>query len=178
MAEQLRDDLDRDPVAQHPGREAVAAPVRVEVDAGAASQPQHEVVHGRVGERVATRLGEEVDEHVVRIEVSIFGVQVVPVEADQLRAHRDRPLQVGLRPGAIVVRPRHDGDRPLRDGDVLVAKAEGFADPDAAVVKEGEEEAVPQMGARVQDRLHLADSEDSRQLHRRLERDRPCWRRQ
>jgi hypothetical protein len=34
------------------------------------------------------------------------------------------------------------------------------------------------MGARVQDRLHLADSEDSRQLHRRLERDRPCWRRQ
>ena len=37
---------------------------------------------------------------------------------------------------------RHDGDLPLRDGDVLVAKAEGFTDPDAAVIKEGEEEPI------------------------------------
>jgi hypothetical protein len=82
VAEQLRDDLNRDPVAQHPGREAVTAPVRVEVDAGAASQPHHEVVHGRIRERVATRLGEEVDEHVVRVEVPVLDVQLVPVEAD------------------------------------------------------------------------------------------------
>ncbi len=59
-----------------------------------------------------------------------------------------------------------------------MAKAEGFTDPDAAVIKEGEEEPIPQVGARVQDRLDLADGEDTGQLHRRLQRDRPCRRRQ
>ena len=97
----------------------MAAPARVEVDARGTSQAKHEVVHGRVGARVATRLGEEAD--IVRVDVAVLGVQIVRVEAEQLSAHWDPPQLAGLRAGAFVVRPRHDGDLPLRGSDVLVA---------------------------------------------------------
>ena len=53
-------------------------------------------------------------------------------------------------------------------------EAEGLAGPAAALVKQGEEEAVPQPGAGIQDRLRLGDGQDPRQLLRRLQRDRPA----
>jgi hypothetical protein len=52
-------------------------------------------------------------------------------------------------------------------------EAERFACAAAALVKDGEEEAVPQPGAGIQDRLHLRRRQDPRQLLRGLQRDRP-----
>src|SRR6266496_3245557 len=79
----------------------------------------------------------------------------------------------GLSAGAVRVLPRHDGDLLLGGGDVLMTEPEGLTSPAAAVMKQGEEEAVPQPGAGIEDRLHLGDFQDPRQLLRRLQRDRP-----
>ena len=62
----------------------------------------------------------------------------------------------------------------LGGGDVLVPEPEGLAGPAAAFVKQGEEKAVPQPGAGIQDRLRLGDSEDPRQFPRSLQRDDPA----
>jgi hypothetical protein len=55
-----------------------------------------------------------------------------------------------------------------------VAKAERLADPDAAVPHQGQQEAVTQVIAGVQDRLHLPGRQHPGQLPRRLQRDRPA----
>jgi hypothetical protein len=62
----------------------------------------------------------------------------------------------------------------LGSSDVLMTQAEYFADPAACLVKNGEEEAVPQPGAGIKDRLHLGGSQYPRQLLRRLQRDGPA----
>ena len=55
-----------------------------------------------------------------------------------------------------------------------MTQAQGLAALAAAPVKQGEEEAVPQPGAGIEDRLRLGDGEDPRQLLRRLQRDHPA----
>ena len=62
----------------------------------------------------------------------------------------------------------------LGSGDVLMPEAEYFASPAAGLVQQGEEEAVPQPGAGVEDRLRLGGGQDLRQLLRDLERDGPA----
>jgi hypothetical protein len=54
-----------------------------------------------------------------------------------------------------------------------MTQAESFPHP-TAVIQQGKEEAVPQPGAPVEDRLRLGGSQDPRQLLRRLQRDRPA----
>src|ERR1019366_10422381 len=85
----------------------------------------------------------------------------------------DRPGP-GLGTCAVRVLPRHDADLLLGSGNVLMTEAEDFTCAAACLVHQGEEEAVPQPGAGVQDRLRLGDGEDPRQLLRRLQRDRPA----
>jgi hypothetical protein len=65
------------------------------------------------------------------------------------------------------------GDLLLRSGDVLMTQAEYFTGPAAGLVKNGEEQAVPQPRAGIQDRLHLGGREDPRQLLLFLQRDCP-----
>src|ERR1019366_4371472 len=57
---------------------------------------------------------------------------------------------------------------------VLMPQAQHLASPAAALVKQGEEEPVPQPGAAVQDRLRLCDGQDPRQFLRDLQRDGPA----
>jgi hypothetical protein len=86
-------------------------------------------------------------------------VQVVGIEPDQLRPNGHRPA-TGLGPRAVGVFRRDNADLALGGGDVLVPEPKGFADPAATVIKQGEEEAVSQPGAGVQDRLCLGGSQD------------------
>ena len=62
----------------------------------------------------------------------------------------------------------------LGGGDVLVTEPEGLTSPAAAFVKQGEEEAVPQPGAGIENRLRLGNREDPRQFLGSLERDGPA----
>ena len=52
----LHDHLERTCSRKHPGGLGVAEPVRVEVDASASTQAQHQVVDSRVGQRMADRM--------------------------------------------------------------------------------------------------------------------------
>jgi hypothetical protein len=116
--------------------------VRVEIDPDPPPQPFHQVIDGRIGQRVAFRLGEQVHEHVVGIQIPILAVQVVRVKPHQRRGHRDRSRHGGLRPGPIVVVPENDRDLPLGGLDVLVPQPERLTDPEAAVMQDGEQQPV------------------------------------
>ena len=109
----------------------------------------------------------------IAVDAAVFFVQVVGIEPDQVRPDGDRPA-AGLGPRPVRVLPWHDADLALGGRDVLMTEPEHFAGPAAAFVKQGEEEAVPQPRAGIQDRLHLADGQDPRQLLRGLQRDRPA----
>ena len=100
-------------------------------------------------------------------------MQVIGIQQDQLRTHRDHP-RPGLGPRLVGVVPRHDGDLALGGGDVLMTEPERFPRPAACLVQQGEEEAVPQPPAGIQDRLHLGHGQDPRQLLVRLQRDGPA----
>ncbi len=55
----------------------VPQPVRAEAEADLHAQPPDQVIDRRVGQRLAPRLGEQVDEHVIGIELAVLEVQVV-----------------------------------------------------------------------------------------------------
>ena len=78
------------------------------------------------------------------------------------------------RPRPVRVLPRHDADLTLGGRDVLMTETEYFTGPAAGLVKNGEEKAVSQPRAGIEDRLHLGGSQDPGQLRRRLQRDRPA----
>ena len=80
------------PVTQHPGRRRVPAPMRAEVHPRPLAQPAHQVIDRRVRKRPAARPGEQVDKHVIRIQVPIFTVHVVAIEADQPGTDRNGAL--------------------------------------------------------------------------------------
>jgi hypothetical protein len=60
--------------------------------------------------------------NVVAFDPAVLFVQVVGIEADQLRTDGDRP-SAGLGPGPVRVVPRHNADLGLGGGDVLMAQA-------------------------------------------------------
>src|SRR5712692_3373037 len=169
MPEQRGHDLEGDAVAQPSCRRTVTEPVGIERDPGPGPDPQDEVIGRLIRPRVSLRLRPDVDEDMVAVDAAVLLVQVVGTEPDQLRPDRDRPAS-GLGPGTVRVLPRHDADFPLGGGDVFMTEPEGLASPAAAVIKQGEEEAVPQPGAGVQDRLRLGNGEDPGQLPRGLQR--------
>jgi hypothetical protein len=108
----------------------------------------------------------------VTVDAAVLLVQVIGIEPDQVRPDGDRP-PAGLGPRPVRVLPRHDADLLLRGRDVLMTEAKHFASAAACLMKNGEEEAVPQPRAGIQDRLHLGGRENPRQLLLRLQRDRP-----
>ena len=59
-----------DAATQEVGRVGVAEHVEVEVDAGARPESAHQLVHRLVAQRSAVGRGEEVHEHVVRVELA------------------------------------------------------------------------------------------------------------
>src|SRR5271157_6444017 len=143
MTKQRGHDLDRDAVAQPPGRGTVPEPVRIETDPGPGPQPQDQVIGRLIGPRVPLRLRPDVDEDMAAVDAAVLLVQVAGIQPDQLRPGGDRPA-AGLGPRPVRVLPRHDADLLLRGGNVLMTEPEGLAGPAAAFVKQGEEEAVPQ----------------------------------
>src|SRR5271165_2872345 len=173
MTKQRGHDLDRDAVAQPPGRGTVPEPVRIDRDPGPGPQPQDQVIGRLIGPRVPLRLRPDVDEDMAAVDAAVLLVQVVGIEPDQLRPDGDRPA-AGLGPRPVRVLPRRDCDLLLGGRDVLMTEPEYLTSPAARLVKNGEEEAVPQPGARVEDRLLLGDGQDPRQLLRHLQRDRPA----
>ena len=132
----------------------------------------HQVIDRRIAPRATERLAPQVDEHVVGIQVAVLLVQVVGVEPDHLRADRDGPRPGGLGPCPVVVDPRGDRQLALGGSQVLMAKPQRFPDPNARVPQKGPEQAVPKMGARVQDRLHLGGGQDHRLPARAAQLDR------
>jgi predicted acylesterase/phospholipase RssA len=69
----------------------VAPPVRVELDPGSPAQACHQVIDGRVGQRLPVWPAPEVDEHIVGVQIADLPVQVVGIQSDQSRVDRDRP---------------------------------------------------------------------------------------
>src|SRR6266702_4369120 len=126
MTKQRGHDLDRDAVAQPPGRGTVPEPVRIERDPGPGPQPQDQVIGRLIGPRVPPRLRPDVDEDMASLAAAVLLVQVAGIQPDQLRPDGDRPA-AGLGPRPVRVLPRHDADLLLRGGDVLVAEAQGFS---------------------------------------------------
>src|SRR6266568_1642436 len=109
----------------------------------------------------------------ITVDPAVLLMQVVGIEPDQLRPGGDRPA-AGLGSRPVRVLPWHDADLLLGRGDVLMTEAQGFPRATAAVIKQGKEEAVPQPGARIENRLRLGGSQDPRQLLRGPQRDRPA----
>lgn len=107
-------------------------PVRGEADAGAASQPPHQVIDRRIGQRTPLRAPPQVDEDVVRIQRPVLVVvEIVGIEPHQLTAGRDETGPATLGPGAVVVDPRHHDDMAAGDIEVLVSQPERLADANA-----------------------------------------------
>src|SRR6266700_4778446 len=148
-------------------------PVRIERDPGPGPQPQDQVIGRPIGPRLPFRPRPDIHEDIVAVDAAVLFMQVVGIEPDQLRGNGDRPA-AGLGPRPVRVLPRRNGDLALGGGDVLMTEPEYFAGPAAGLVHQGEEEAVPQPGALVEDRLRLCDGQDPRQLPRGLQRDRPA----
>jgi len=78
-------------------------PVQIEIQPGPTAQPQHQVIDRRVRQRMPGRPGPQIDEHVIRIKVPVLAVQVVRIQADDLRADRHGALLARLGPGLVVV---------------------------------------------------------------------------
>jgi hypothetical protein len=133
--------------------------VRVEIQGYSRPQTGDKVVDRRIRPRLPPRLRPDINEDIVTVRAALLAVQVIGIKPDQLPADGDRPA-AGLGAGAVRVLPRHDADLPLGCGDVLMPQAEHFACATACLVKQGEEEPVPQPRARVQDRLRLGDGQD------------------
>src|SRR5438445_314709 len=81
--------LERHPIPKGAGGISVPAPMRIEVDPGPPAKPQHEVVDGRIRPRLPARSGEQVHEHVVGVQVSVFSGQIITPDPDGLGADRD-----------------------------------------------------------------------------------------
>jgi hypothetical protein len=94
--------------------------MRTELDPRPPSQPFHQLVDRRIGQRLPPRFGEQVHEHVIRVEVSVFAMQVVTPQPDQFHRHRDGALVARLGPRAVVIDPRHDREFTLGGGSVGV----------------------------------------------------------
>jgi hypothetical protein len=122
VTEKLSDAFHSGAAPQQPGRICVPVLVGPEVDAGAHPQPTHQVVDGGVAPRVPFRLRPQVDEHVVRIQGAVLAVEIVDIQAHQLRAGRHPPAHTALGPGAVVVAPRPDGEGSARDVEILVTQ--------------------------------------------------------
>src|ERR1700757_153837 len=156
MTKQRGHDLDRDAVTQPPGRGTVPEPVRIETDPGPGPQPQDQVIGRLIGPRGPLRLRPDAGEDMAAVDAAVLLVQVVGIQPDQLRPDGDRPA-AGLGPRPVRVLPRHDAYLALGGRDVLMTEAEYLAGPAARLVKDCEEEAVPQPRAGIQDRLRLGD---------------------
>ena len=118
------------------------------------------------------RLRPEIDKHVVRVQRAVLTGEVIGIQPHQLSTARDRPRDTGLGAGPVIVWPRHNGDGPLRDLQILVPQAKSLADPHPAVQQKTKKQAVPQMVAGVQDRLRLLSGQHLRPRPRRLQLDR------
>ena len=97
-------------------------------------------------------LGPQVHEHIVGIQVSVLGVHVLGVEADQTGGDGD-DLDVGdLGPGPVsVVGPGHDAQLSRPGEHIGVAQTQCLTNPKAGLGQQGEQEPVPQVLARLDD---------------------------
>src|SRR5258708_12158899 len=91
VAKDLRDDLDRDAIAQHPGRGRVAPPVRIKVNPGPASQPLDQVIDGRVAKCPATWPAEQVDEYVIGVQPPVPAGEIASPPPQTPRPARTAP---------------------------------------------------------------------------------------
>lgn len=121
---------------------------------------------------MALWLRPQIDEHVVRIQGAVLAVEVVGIQAHQLRAGRDDPAHTGLGPGAVVVGPRPDCEGPARDVEIRVTQPQRLTDADAGVEQQGKQQPIPQMLTRVEDRLNLFGGKEFRPQPRLGECDR------
>ena len=92
-----------------------------ELDAGAGSDPSHQLVDGRIGHRGSPPATPEVYEHVVRVELAVFDVHVLAVEPHERGRHRHHRRHPHLGPGPVgVVVARNDVHFPASADEVTV----------------------------------------------------------
>ncbi len=79
-------------VPQHPRRGGMPEPVRVEIQASPLPQPHNQVINSPIGHRMADPAAPEIDKDIVVVQIAVFNMQIVRIQAQQLRADRDRPV--------------------------------------------------------------------------------------
>ncbi len=174
VREQPGDDLDRHAAADQLGGVRVPQHVRGEGDPGARGDAADQLVHRRVAQRLPDPPAEQVDEHVVGVDVAVLGVHVLRVQPHQRRRHRDHRgfPQLGARPVGVAG-PGHDMDLPAAADEVAMPQPERLAHAHPGLGQQRQQEPVPQVLAGSQDRGHLPGIEGARRPAGHGEPDRP-----
>lgn len=151
-----------------------------EADPGPGGDPADQLVHRRVGHGPADLAAEQVHEHVVRVDAAVLDVHVLRVKAHQRCRDRHHRGRAHLRPRPVrVVRPGHDAHLAPAGDEVAVTQPERLARAHPGLGQQRQQEAVPQVLTRRQDRHDLPGLQGPRrpprhtQLHR-PHRDRPA----
>lgn len=103
---------------------------------------------GLVAKRGPVGLGEQVHEHIIRVQLAVLLEDVGAVEADQAGGDGDGGGLDGFGPGAVgVVVPGHDPKLLAVGDEVAMAKSQGLADAKPCLDQKHKQEAVPEVGA-------------------------------
>jgi hypothetical protein len=173
VAEEPGDDLDGHARADQLGGMGVAEHVDGEVDAGPSSYAPDELVNRCVGHRRAPPTRPQVHEDVVGVDVAVFAVHVIRVQADEPGGDRQLQRRAQLGPSAVgVVGPRDDVHLLATADEVGLSQPEGLADAHPRLGQQRQQEPVAGSLGRGEYEHHLLGAERARLAARNSQLDR------